>query len=93
MSTVRNPRIFQLAHQPEKCANWSAARAPPESGLARAKQHLAPGGILAVWSYVESSPFVEALRATFTNVEAIPVTYENDLVDEELTDWLFIARD
>jgi len=64
-----------------------------EPGLARAKQHLAPGGILAVWSYVESSPFVEALRATFTNVEAIPVTYENDLVDEELTDWLFIARD
>jgi hypothetical protein len=42
---------------------------------------------------VESSPFVEALRATFTNVEAIPVTYENDLVDEVLTDWLFIARD
>jgi hypothetical protein len=33
------------------------------------------------------------LRATFTNVEAIPVTYENDLVDEELTDWLFVARD
>ena len=64
-----------------------------EPGLARAKQHLEPGGILAVWSYVESSPFVEALRATFTNVEAIPVTYENDLVDEELTDWLFIARD
>ena len=64
-----------------------------EPGLARAKQHLAPGGILAVWSYVESSPFVEALRATFTNVEAIPVTYENDLVDEELTDWLFVARD
>ena len=27
-------------------------------GLERAKCHLAPGGILAVWSYAESSPFV-----------------------------------
>ena len=49
--------------------------------------------ILAVWSYAESSPFVDALRATFSNVEAIPVTAMNDLVDEEQTDWLFVAHD
>jgi spermidine synthase len=61
------------------------------SGLERAKHHLAPGGILAVWSYAESSPFVDALRATFDAVEAVPVTYVNDLVDEEHTDWLFLA--
>ncbi len=61
-------------------------------GLARAKHHLAPDGILAVWSYAESSPFVDALRATFDGVEAVPVTYVNELVDEEHTDWLFLAR-
>ncbi len=64
-----------------------------ESGLARAKQHLAPGGVLAVWSYAESSPFVEALRATFAVVEAVPVSFVNDLIDEESTDWLFVAHD
>ena len=64
-----------------------------EPGLARAKLHLAPGGILAVWSYAESSPFVDALHATFGVVEVVPVTYLNDLVDEQHTDWLFLAWD
>ena len=62
-------------------------------GLARAKRHLAPGGILAVWSYAESSPFVDALRASFDVIEVIPVRYTNDLVDEEHADWLFFAKD
>ena len=64
-----------------------------EAGLARAKQHLAPGGILAVWSYQESSPFSDALRAAFDEVSVVPVIYHNDLVDEEHTDWLFVACD
>ncbi|MGI9037491.1 MAG: spermidine synthase [Gemmatimonadota bacterium] len=62
-------------------------------GLMRAKRHLAAGGMLAVWSYADSSPFADALHAAFAVVEVIPVTYVNDLVDEEHTDWLFIARD
>ena len=63
------------------------------AGLARAKRHLAPGGFLAVWSYAENSPFVEALHATFDVVEVVGVEYFNDLVDEEHTDWLFLATD
>jgi hypothetical protein len=59
----------------------------------RAKNHLAPGGILAVWSYADSSPFVEALHSAFDVIEVVPVRYINDLVDEEHTDWLFLARD
>lgn len=64
-----------------------------ESGLAQAKRHLAPDGILAVWSYQESSPFSDALRSAFEVVEVVPVVYVNDLVEEEHTDWLFLARD
>lgn len=56
-------------------------------------QHLAAGGILAVWSYAESSPFVDPLRASFLVVDAVPVTYENELVEEVDTDWLLLARD
>lgn len=38
-------------------------------------------------------PFVEALRAAFDTVEPVMVSYRNDLVDEEHTDWLFLAWD
>ncbi len=44
-------------------------------------------------SYMESSPFVDALRAAFAVVETVPVSFVNDLVDEEHTDWLFLAHD
>jgi spermidine synthase len=63
------------------------------AGLTSAKAHLTAGGVLAVWSYAESSPFADALRAVFSHVEAVPVRYVNDLVDEEHTDWIFLARD
>ena len=55
-------------------------------------RHPAPGGILAVWSYAENSPFVEALHAAFSVVETVPVSYVTDLVYEEFTHWLFVAR-
>jgi spermidine synthase len=62
-------------------------------GLARAKRHLAPGGILAVWSYAESSPFVDALHGAFDVVEVVSVRYLNEVTGEEQTDWLFLAKD
>ena len=61
-------------------------------GLERAARHLAPGGILGVWSYAESSPFAGALREVFPDVRIEPVTFFNGLIDEENTDWLFFAR-
>ncbi|QDT12638.1 spermidine synthase [Planctomycetes bacterium K23_9] len=63
-----------------------------ERGLRLAKQHLTPGGMLAVWSYDQSSPFVDALHAVFGEVHVQDVSYQNDLVDERCTDWLFFAR-
>lgn len=63
-----------------------------EAGLERARRHLAPGGVLGVWSYAESSPFSRALESVFEDVRVEPVTYFNDLVDEERTDWLFFGR-
>ena len=63
------------------------------AGLRAAQRHLAPDGVLGVWSYAESSPFAEALREVFREVRIEPVTFVNDLLDEETTDWLFFARD
>ena len=85
--------LIDVDHAPDDHLGLGNENFYTRSGLDRAKKHLAPGGILAVWSYADSSPFVEALRATFTTVELVPVTYRNDLVDEEHKDWLFLAWD
>jgi len=61
-------------------------------GLRLARRHLAREGVLGVWSYAESSPFADALREVFREVRVEPVTFVNDLIDEETTDWLFFAR-
>jgi spermidine synthase len=62
-------------------------------GLRQARRHLAPDGVLGVWSYAESSPFLDALQEVFRVARAEPVTFRNDLIDETTTDWLFFAHD
>ena len=64
-----------------------------EAGLAAAKRHLAPGGVLAVWSYEESSPFADAMRASFSTVLVEPVEFENRFIDRVETDWIFVGHD
>ncbi|QDV11107.1 spermidine synthase [Rosistilla oblonga] len=62
-------------------------------GLLAAKAHLAEHGVLAVWSYAQSSQFSVALRETFESVHVEPVKTFNALVDHWQTDWLFFATD
>lgn len=62
-----------------------------KAGLKSAKKHLADGGILAVWSYAESSSFSEALDLTFSQTHVEPVRTFNPMVQEEQTDWLFFG--
>jgi spermidine synthase len=85
--------LIDVDHSPDEQLGNTNESFYTETGLASAKQHLAPGGILAVWSYAENSPFVEALHAKFSSVETLPVTAVNELVEEEFTDWLFVASD
>ena len=60
-------------------------------GLLKAKAHLRESGVLAVWSYAESSGFADALRATFDRVYVEPIRTINQLVGHEQTDWLFFG--
>jgi hypothetical protein len=53
--------------------------------------HLAEGGVLAVWSYAQSGPFLDALQSVFSHVLVEPVTTFNSLVNQEQTDWLYFA--
>lgn len=85
--------LIDVDHSPDDNLGSTNGRFYTAEGLRLAKQHLAPDGVLGVWSYAESSPFVDALREVFREVRIEPVTVFNPLVEEEQTDWLFFARD
>jgi len=84
--------LIDVDHSPEERLDAAAGSFYTEEGLSAAKEHLAPGGVLAVWSYAESSPFADALGRVFREVRVQPVSVENRLIGAEHTDWLFFAR-
>ena len=84
--------LIDVDHAPDDPLSGANASFYPEEGLRRASRHLARGGILGVWSSAESPPFAGVLREVFAEVRVEPVTFFNDLVEEETTDWLFFAR-
>jgi spermidine synthase len=84
--------LIDVDHSPEERLGEESARFYTTQGLLAARRHLAADGVLAVWSYAESSPFADALRAVFEQVRVEPVTYDNRLIDQQQTDWLFFAR-
>lgn len=63
-----------------------------QRGLRLARQHLHPGGVLAVWSCAQSSSLGEAMRDVFDEMTVQDVSYQNDLIDQQCTDWLYFAR-
>jgi len=85
--------LIDVDHSPDERLGEDSAAFYTTPGLLAARRHLAPDGVLAVWSYAESSPFAEALRQVFENVRVEPITYDNRLIDEQRTDWLFFAAD
>ena len=83
--------MIDVDHSPDERLGGQNESFYSEAGLLAAKKHLTTGGVLAVWSYAESSPFADALCTVFDNVHVQPVTYQNELIDEQPTDWLFFA--
>jgi len=83
--------LIDVDHSPDERLGEQNESFYTEAGLRLARRHLTDGGVLAVWSYAESSPFADALHAVFDNVRVEPVTYDNQLIDQRLTDWLFFA--
>ncbi len=84
--------LIDVDHSPDERLGEQSVSFYTRRGLLAARQHLAADGILAVWSYAESSPFADALRAVFAEVQVEPVTHDNHLIDQQHTDWLFFAR-
>jgi spermidine synthase len=84
--------LIDVDHAPDDRLDAASGAFYTEAGLRRAARHLAPGGILGVWSYAENSPFSRSLRKVFGEVRIEPVAFFNELAGEERMDWLFFAR-
>ena len=84
--------LIDVDHSPTENLGGTSATFYTEAGLSLARRHLAPDGVLGVWSYAQHSPFSAALRRVFGEVREEAITVVNDLIDEEQTDWLFFAR-
>ncbi len=84
--------LIDVDHSPDAALGEAGSSFYTVPGLREVCEHLAPGGILGVWSYAESSPFKDAMCSVFRTVEVRPVTYFNRHVGESFTDWLFFGR-
>lgn len=60
--------------------------------LRRVRRHLAPGGVLAVWSAAPNVEFVEALRRVFDEVHPVAVSFHNAVVGADEVNLVFLAR-
>ena len=84
--------LIDVDHSPEERLGEESVSFYSMPGLRAARRHLAAEGILAVWSYAESSPFADALRSVFEHVRVESVTYVNYQINQQYTDWLFFAH-
>jgi len=62
------------------------------AALQGVRSHLAPGGLLGVWSYAASSAFEKLLGQVFAEVRVERETFWNPVAEEEESNWLFLAR-
>jgi spermidine synthase len=83
--------LIDVDHSPDDNLDEANGKFYTAAGLQHAKLHLAADGVLGVWSYAESSEFVDALHEVFGEVRIEPVTIFNNLINVEQTDWLFFA--
>ena len=84
--------LVDVDHSPDERLGSASDSFYTRAGLARARRHLRPGGVLGVWSYTESPVFEEALRRVFPEVHVESETFVHALLGDDETNWLFFGR-
>jgi spermidine synthase len=84
--------LVDVDHSPDEPLGAPNEAFHSARGAALAGEHLAPDGVLAVWSYAPNDAFADALRDTFREVDARPVGFFNPVTEERETNWIFLAR-
>ncbi len=84
--------IIDVDHSPEDVLGEQSNEFYSRAGMQAAGEHLAPGGVLGIWSYAEDSPLLAVMQDVFDDVAVEQVTAWNGLIHENNTDWLFFGR-
>jgi len=84
--------LIDVDHAPEERLGPSDEAFYTEEALQRTREHLAPQGVLGVWSYAESIDFAELLERVFGEVRVERLNFQNPALEEEESNWLFLAR-
>ena len=84
--------LIDVDHSPDELLDERNGAFYTEQGLACAREHLADDGILAVWSSAENEEFARALQCLFSEVKLETVQWQNELIDEDQRDDIFLAR-
>ncbi len=84
--------LIDVDHAPDEALGAPNDAFHSEAGVAQAREQLAEGGVLGVWSYHACEPFVAALRSVFAEVEARPLAFFNPVSESQETNWVFLAR-
>ena len=84
--------LIDVDHSPEEVLDARSRSFYTVAGLRRAREHLADGGVLAVWSSAENATLARALEDVFSEVKLESVRWRNDLIDRDQRDDLFLAR-
>lgn len=82
--------LIDVDHTPKERLDESSAPFYTLEGQRRVLQHLAPGGVLAVWSAGDDDEFAAVLDEAYADASLEHVTWEDDYLGT-LTDVLFIA--
>jgi hypothetical protein len=87
--------LIDVDHSPDEPLGPASRSFYEADGLRRVAEHLAPGGILGVWSAGDDDPrFAAALAQVFGETRLERVCWVNELIDEgrDVSDVLFFAR-
>ena len=84
--------LIDVDHAPEEHLGEANSAFYTEAALRKASAHLAPDGILGVWSYAESRNFAQLLSRVFGDVRVERVTFWNSVIEQEEWNWLLLVR-
>jgi spermidine synthase len=86
--------LIDVDHSPQERLAPGSEPFYTAAGLARVREHLAEGGVLAVWSTDDDAPFRAALRTAFAEERHEQVEWVNQLIGDgqDIEDHLFLAR-
>lgn len=84
--------LLDVDHSPDALLRPEHGGFYAAAGLARAARHLAPGGVLGIWSALApEEAFRRRLAGVFPRVEAHPVSFWNPNNDAEETNSVYLA--